>query len=178
MQSELERKLEEIIRNFQSDLATIRTGRASTALVEDLKVEVYDSVSSLKELASISIPEPRQILINPWDKSVVKEIEKALRVKGFNPTVDESSLRIVLPSLTGEERERLMGEVGERAEGAKVAARLVRREAVEKVEKAEREKEISEDEKFVQKKKIDELAENYKRRIEEVSREKKSQLEI
>lgn len=178
MQSELERKLEEIIRKFQSDLATIRTGRASTALVEDLKIEVYDSAMSLKELASISIPEPRQILINPWDKSVVKEIEKALRVKGLNPTVDEDSLRIILPSLTGEERERLMGEVGERAEEAKVSARLVRREAVEKVEKAERGKEISEDEKFVQRKKIDELAENYKRRIEEASLEKKSQLEI
>ncbi|NIT04456.1 ribosome recycling factor [Candidatus Saccharibacteria bacterium] len=178
MLSDLERKLEGVIQKFQSDLATIRTGRASASLVEDLKVEAYGATMTLKELASITIPEPRQILIAPWDKTVFKDIEKALRAADLNPTVDEEVVRVVLPPLTGETREKLIREVGERAEEAKVGVRVVRRDAVEEVEKAKESKELSEDDSFIQKKKIDELVENYNRRMDGISQEKKNQLEI
>lgn len=178
MLSELEGKLGEVVQKFQADLATIRTGRASASLVEDLKIEVYGSVMTLKEVAAITTPEPRQILVSPWDKTVLKEIEKALRTDGFNPVVDEGLLRIVLPPLTGEVREELMRKVGEQAEEARVSIRIARRKAVEKVEKAKESKEISEDEEFIQKKKINELVERYNKRIDEISREKNGQLSI
>ncbi len=178
MISDLEQKFEGILQKLRSDLISVRTGRASTSLVEDLQVSVYGATMTLKELASITIPEPRQILISPWDKSVISDVEKTLRVRGFNPAVEEAVLRIILPSLTGEEREKLQREVGERAEEAKVAARMARREEVERVEKAKESKEISEDDEFNQKKQIDTILENYNRKIEEIYQEKVSQLAI
>jgi len=175
---ELKQRFNKVVGDLQSDLTAIRTGRASSALVEDFKVPTYGTTMALKELASISIPEPRQILISPWDRNTITDIEKALRTGGFNPVVEESFLRIVLPPLTGEEREKLVREVGEKAEEAKVALRLARREEVGRVEKSKEDKEISEDEEFSQKKQIDDLLENYNRHIEEISLEKKTQLEL
>lgn len=174
----IEPKLDQIIRELQADLATIRTGRASASLVEDLPVSAYGATMTLKELASITTPEPRQILISPWDKSILPDVEKALRTRGFNPAVEETVLRIILPPLTGEERERLQREVGERAEEAKVAIRLARREEMERVEKAKENKEISEDDEFNQKKQISALLENYNRKIEEIHRDKVAQLAL
>lgn len=175
---ELTSKFEGIIQKLQSDLATVRTGRASSALVEDLKVPVYGSVMALKELASIAIPEPRQILITPWDKTIITDVEKALRAQNFSPAVEETTIRVVLPPLTGEEREKIIKEVGVKAEEAKVSLRMARRDEVEKVEAAKENKEISEDEEFFQKKKIDDLLDEYNRKVESTSQEKKSQLEL
>jgi len=178
MQSDFESRLEETIRNLEKDLAQIRTGRATASMVEDLKIEAYESALTLKELASITVPEPRQLLITPWDKSVLKEIEKGLQAAGFNPAAGEEDLRIVFPPLTGEEREKLMREVGERAEEAKVSVRNIRRDEIAEIERAEKEKEISEDDRFTQKKIADETIERFNRRIDEISQEKKSQLEL
>lgn len=175
---ELKSKFEGILQNLYSELAAIRTGRVSAALVEDLKVPVYGSVMTLKELASIAIPEPRQILITPWDKSVISDVEKALRGQNFSLAVEENLIRISLPPLTGEEREKIVKEVGVKAEEAKVSLRMVRRDEVERIESAEENKEISEDEEFAQKKKIDGLLDNYNRKVDEISQEKKSQLAI
>lgn len=175
---ELKPKFEGILQNLHSELAAIRTGRAFAALVEDLKVPVYGSVMTLKELASIAIPEPRQILITPWDKSVISDVEKALRGQNFSLAVEENLIRISLPPLTGEEREKIIREVGVKAEEAKVSLRMARRNEVEMIESAEEKKEISEDEKFAQKKKIDELLDIYNRKADEISQEKKSQLVI
>ncbi|MEX1068546.1 MAG: ribosome-recycling factor [Patescibacteria group bacterium] len=175
---EITSKFEEIIRKLQSDLATVRTGRASAALVEELKVPVYGSAMTLKELASIAIPETRQILITPWDKTVIADVEKALRAQNFSPAVEETMIRVVLPPLTGEERERIIKEVGVKAEEAKVSLRMGRRDKVEQVESSEERKEISEDEEFAQKKRIDELLEDYNRKVEAISQEKKAQLEL
>lgn len=178
MISDLEQKFEGILQKLRSDLVAVRTGRASASLVEDLPVSVYGATMTLKELASVTIPEPRQLLISPWDKSILPDIEKALRARGFNPAVEETVLRVILPSLTGEEREKLQREVGEMAEEAKVAVRLARREEMEKVEKAQEGKEISEDDEFNQKKQVDILLENYNRKVEEIYQEKVSQLAI
>ncbi len=178
MIEELKQSFNKIVQDFQAGLAGIRTGRASSALVEDFKVPTYGMAMALKELASISIPEPRQIMISPWDRNTLADIEKALRTGGFNPVAEESILRIVLPPLTGEEREKLVREVGEKAEEAKVDLRLARREEMERVERAKKAKEISEDDEFNQKKQIDELMDNYNRQIEAIYQEKKTQLEL
>ena len=175
---DLEQRFEQVLAKLQEDLALVRTGRASSSLVENLKVPVYGSVMTLKELASISIPEPRQILVTPWDKTIVADVENALRAQNFSPAVEETMIRIALPPLTGEEREKIMKEVGIKAEESKVSLRQARREEVERIESTEDRKEISEDEEFSQKKKVDELLANYQRKIDESSQEKKSQLEI
>jgi len=178
MISDLEQNFERILAKLQEDLALIRTGRASSTLVEGLKVTVYGSVMTLKELASIAIPEPRQILITPWDKTIITDIEKALRVQNFSPVVDETMIRVALPSLTGEEREKIVKEVGVKIEEAKVGLRFVRRGEVERIESAQKNKEISEDEEFSQKKAVDQLLEKYGRRIDEISQEKVAQLQL
>ena len=178
MISDLEQKFGQVLTKLQEDLALVRTGRASSSLVENLKVSVYGSVMTLKELASISIPEPRQILITPWDKSVVSDVESALRAQNFSPAVEETVIRVALPPLTGEEREKIIKEVGVKAEDAKVSLRMARRDEVEMIESAEGKKEISEDEEFTQKKKVDELLDSFNRKVDEISQEKKSQLEI
>ena len=178
MISDLEQKFGQVLTKLQEDLALVRTGRASSSLVENLKVPVYGSVMTLKELASISIPEPRQIMITPWDKSVVSDVENALRAQNFSPAVEETVIRVALPPLTGEEREKIIKEVGVKAEDSKVSLRMVRRDEVEMIESAEEKKEISEDEEFTQKKKVDELLDTFNRKVDEVSQEKKAQLEL
>lgn len=176
--AELEQELRNIVERLQTDLATIRTGRASSALVEDLQVEVYGTKMGLKELAAIAIPEARQILITPWDKTVLEAIQKALQVAGFNSIAEGSALRLSLPPLTGEDRERLIREVGEKAEEAKIKVRGVRREAMEEIDQLEKEKQLSEDEAFARRGEIDEEVKEANSKIAELAEEKKRQLEL
>ena len=178
MISDLEQNFERILAKLQEDLALIRTGRASSTLVEGLKVTVYGSVMTLKELASIAIPEPRQILITPWDKNVLADVEKGLRLAGFNPTTAEGALRLVFPPLTGEERERLVKEVGLKAEEARISGRVARKDLLGEIERGKQSKEISEDDCFSKKKQIDEEMEKFNQQIDFISQEKKSAVEI
>lgn len=171
-------RFEPIIEELKESLATIRTGRASASLVEDLEVEAYETKMKLKELAAIAVPEARQILVTPWDKTVLGVIEKTLQAAGFNPVVEGDLLRLNLPSLTGEDRERLVGEVGEKVEEAKIKVRGVRRKATEEIERLGKEKQLSEDEAFAQKKEIDEEVKEANRRIAELAEEKKRQLSL
>jgi len=136
------------IQSLESDLAVIRTGRATPALVEKLSVDYYDSPTPLMQLASISIPEPRSILIKPFDPSTVKTIEKAILASdlGLTPNNDGKSIRLNLPPLTEERRRDLVKVVHGRLEEARVAVRNVRRDAQNDMRDFEKEKMISEDE--------------------------------
>lgn len=169
-------RFESVIEELKTTLAAIRTGRASPSLVEDLEVEAYETKMCLKELTTISIPEARQIRVTPWDKSIIGEIERSLREAGFSPVVEEDVLRIDLSPLTGEDRERLVREVGEKAEEAKIKVRGERRKEIEEIERMEEEKQISEDEAFTTKKKIDEEVREANQQIVKLAEEKKQQL--
>lgn len=171
-------RFEQIIKELKTTLAAIRTGQASTSLVENLEVKAYETTMKLKELAAITVPEVRKIRITPWDKAVLEVIEKALREAGFNPVVEDSTLRLAIPPLTGEDRERLIREVGEKAEEAKIKLRGERREVIGEVERLEKEKQLSEDEVFAAKKEIDEEVKEANRRITELAEEKKRQLAL
>lgn len=132
----------------QRDFNTIRTGRASPAMLDRIHVEVYGSEMPLNQLANISVPEPRQLLIQPYDKSSTQAIEKALQKSdlGINPIVDGQGIRLTIPQMTEDRRKELVKQVHSRAEEGIVAVRNVRRDAIDHLKKAQKDKEISEDE--------------------------------
>lgn len=135
------------IQALEDDLATIRTGRASPALVEKLQVEYYGVQTTLMQLASISVPEPRSLLIKPFDAGSLKDIEKAIQSSdlGLTPNNDGKSIRLNLPPLTEERRRDLVKMVGSRLEEARVSVRNVRRESIKDMREFEEEKIVSED---------------------------------
>lgn len=170
----LKSQFSQIISEFKSTLSQFRTGRARPEMIEDVSIEAYQTVMKLKELVAITVPEGRQFLITPWDRANLKPVEDGLRRAGWNPSVEEGALRIILPSLTSEEREKLARQVGEKAEEFKVKARAARREEMEDLES--RKEGMPEDEFFHTKKLIDEETERETRAIENLAEEKKEQI--
>ncbi len=145
---ETEQHMEKSLAALRRELANIRTGRANPAVIEHLTVDYYGAPTPLQQLANIAAPDPRQLLVQPYDRSALGNIEKAIRSSdfGFNPTNDGSSIRIVIPQLTEERRRDFVRLVHKRVEEAKVAVRNVRRDANETLKKQRKDKELSEDE--------------------------------
>lgn len=144
---EAESRMKGAIQALEEDLAGIRTGRASPALVEKLPVEYYGTQTPLLQLASINVPEPRSLMIRPFDASSLKAIERAIRTSdlGLNPSNDGKAIRLNLPPLTEERRRDLVKVVHNRVEEARVAVRNVRRDSIKDLREFEQEKLISED---------------------------------
>ena len=144
---EAETRMKSAIQALEEDLAGIRTGRASPALVERLQVEYYGSPTPLLQLASISVPEPRSLLIRPFDASTIKDIERAIQASdlGLTPNNDGKAIRLNLPPLTEERRRDLVKAVNNRLEEARIAVRNVRRDLIKSLREFENEKLISED---------------------------------
>lgn len=151
MEQELKRKttdrMSRTIEALKKDLASIRTGRASLALLDGILVNYYDTPTPLPQLASLSIPESRQIAIQPWDPKTISDIEKAILKSdlGLTPMNDGKIIRMTIPPLTEERRKQLVKTVRKKTEEAKVALRNIRRDANEELKKLEKEKHISED---------------------------------
>jgi len=145
---EAEAHMQKSIHVLQEDLTSIRTGRANPGLVEKLQVEYYGSPTSLMQLASISVPEPRTLMIKPFDKTTLKAIEKAIMASelGLTPNNDGIVIRLNLPALTEERRRDLVKHVHHRLEDARVALRNIRRDSIKDIKDFENEKLISEDE--------------------------------
>src|SRR3989344_7277575 len=143
---DLRLKLEKIIADLKSGVSSLRTGRATPALVEDLEINAYGSSQPLKAVAAISTPEPRQILIQPWDKSMLSAIEKAVQNSslGLNPVADKDAIRLVLPVLTEERKRDLVKVLKEKMESSRIQLRRTRDEAMKDIEIREKAKEISE----------------------------------
>ena len=144
---EAEARMRSSIQALEEDLAGIRTGRASPALVEKLSIEYYGTPTPLMQLAAISIPEPRQILIKPFDVSSVKDIERAIQTSdlGLTPSSDGKTIRLNLPPLTEERRKELVRVVQARVEEARISVRNIRRDAIKDMREFEQEKLISKD---------------------------------
>lgn len=145
---EAEGRMNGAIQSLENDLAVIRTGRATPALVEKLSVDYYDTPTPLMQLASISVPEPRSILIKPFDPSTLKDVERAILASdlGLTPNNDGKAIHLNLPPLTEERRHELAKVVNNRVEEARVSIRNVRRDAHNDMRDFEKEKMISEDE--------------------------------
>ncbi len=143
-----EHKMARAVDAMERDFLGIRTGRASTALVERLQVEYYGTPTSLNQLAGISVPEPHQIVIQPWDRAVLGAIEKAILRSdiGLTPNVDGTVVRLNIPALTEERRRDIVKQVHKRMEEARVEIRNLRREAADAIRKQERDGEVGADE--------------------------------
>lgn len=146
--ADLERRMHGAVESLKHDLAGLRTGRANTALLEPVHVEVYGANMPLNQVATISAPEPRMITVQVWDKSNVGPVDKAIRSAGLglNPIVDGQNIRLPIPDLTEERRKELAKLAGQYAEKARIAARNVRRDGMDSLKTDEKKGEISEDE--------------------------------
>jgi len=160
------------------EFAEIRTGRANASLVEGIMIEYYGTNTPLKQLASISVPEPRLIAIHPWDPSSIAAVERAILKSqlGINPTNDGKIIRIAIPSLTKERCEELGKVLHKIAEQGRVSVRTVRREGIDKVKKMEDSKQIPEDARFKGQEDIQKLTDKSIKKIEELLKEKEKEL--
>ncbi len=173
-----EAKMEKTAEILQSDLLTVRTGRASPALIERLKVEYYGTAMPLNQLATISAPEPRLLVVRPWDASAAAAIEKAILKSdlGLTPNNDGKIIRLPIPRLTEERRQELVKLVNRRIEEAKVALRNTRRDSLEELRELEKEKIISEDEFYQARDKLQELTDKYNERVEQIGQAKEREI--
>jgi ribosome recycling factor len=144
----IEEKMRKTVEGLKKELATIRTGRATPSLIEHIKVEYAGVFTPLNQIAGISVPEARLLVIQPWDKSSIRNIEKAILTSdlGLNPVSDGNVIRINIPPLSEERRQELMKVVRRRAEERKVTVRNLRREAMDELKELEKNKDISQDE--------------------------------
>lgn len=167
-------KMDKTIENLGKRFATVRAGRANPSSLDGIMVEYYGVMTPLKQLATVSVPEARQLLIKPFDKSCLSGIEKAILASnlGYNPGNDGETIRIVIPELTEERRRELAKQVKAIAEDAKVSIRNIRHEGLEEVEKAE----MPEDEEKGMEKDIQDLVNEYNKKIEDSLKEKEQEL--
>ncbi len=171
-------KMEKSVSLFAQELSKLRTGRATPALLDGIKVEYYGTTLPLNQVATISVPEPRLIIIQPWDKAALPEIEKALFKSsiGLTPNNDGNVIRLSIPPLTTERREELIKLTERLAEEAKVAIRNIRRDANNEIKKGEKEKKISEDQTFKTQDRIQKVTDEFIKKIDEVLHKKEKEI--
>ena len=163
-----EDKMGKSLANLEEEFAGIRAGRANPHVLDKLRVDYYGTPSPIQSVANVSVPEPRMIQIQPWEASMVKEIEKAILSSdlGINPTNDGKLIRLVFPELTEERRKELAKDIKKKGEGAKVAVRNIRRDAMDHFKKVGKAEDISEDEIKDLEDKIQKLTDSYVAKID------------
>lgn len=174
----IEQKMNTSVEVLRKDLASIRTGHATPALIEHIKVEYGGVPLPLNQVATISAPEARLLVVHPWDKTAVRNIEKAIQKSdlGLTPVSDGANIRLSIPQLTEERREELIKTVHRRTEDRKVAVRNLRREAVDQLKQLEKDKEISQDDNKRALEHLQKLTDNYIAAAEQVRQEKEAEL--
>ncbi len=176
--SEAKSAMDKAVEALKGDLAAMRTGRASTALVDKLMVDYYGTPTSLKELALVSVPEPQLIAIRPFDPGAMKDIERAIMNSdlGLNPNNDGKIIRLQIPSLTEERRRDLTKAASKRVEDARISVRNTRREQLGDLKSFEQEKLISEDDFYLGKDKIQELTDDYIKKVDDIGEAKEKEI--
>ena len=166
------------LESFKRDLSKVRTGRASLSLLDDIKVDYYGTPTPLNQVGSMAVPEPRLITIQPWEKNLIGEIEKAILKAdlGLNPNSDGQIIRLVFPPLTEERRKEMVKQVKRMGEDAKVGIRNVRREANDTLKRLEKDKDITEDDLKRGEKEIQDVTDDFVSRVDKVIEEKEKDL--
>lgn len=175
---EMEKKMEASVQATQEELTTIRTGVANAALLNHLQVDAYGTKMRLPELATVSTPEPRLLMITPWDRSLLQAIERSIMTSdlGLNPSDDGAIIRLAIPPLTEERRHELAKVVGKRAEEGKVAVRNVRRDAVEHFRHMEKNHKMGEDELHRLQNEIQKTTDRYIAKLDELRANKEKEI--
>ncbi len=175
---EAEERMEKSVTLLTDQFRGVRTGRANTGLVESVRVEYYGSPTPLKQLANLSTPEPQQILIRPFDPSVIGDIVKAIQVSdlGLTPNSDGKAVRLNIPSLSVEQRKKLVGRVKDLAEEARVAIRNIRRDANKQGEQEQADKVLTEDDLVTCKEEIQNLTKKYEAKVNELADKKAAEI--
>ncbi len=173
-----ENKMKKTCEALTAQLATIRAGRANAAVLDQIQVDYYGVPTPVQQVASVATPDPRSLLITPWDKSVLKPIEKAILTSdlGINPQNDGHSIRLVFPPLTEERRKDLVKMTKKYGEEAKVAIRNIRRDAVEKFKKQQKASEITEDDYKIAEKDIQKLTDDFIKDLDKICEQKEKEL--
>jgi ribosome recycling factor len=173
-----EERMEKAVNVFRDELRGLRTGRATTALVDNMRVEYYGSPTPLKQLAQINTPDPQQIVIRPFDQGCLKDIEKAIRSSdlGMSPTNDGKMIRLQVPPMSGDQRQKMVTRIKKSAEDAKVACRNVRRDGNKHFDQAEKAKEMTEDERDKGKEQVQNLLKRFEDRVGEMAEKKTKEI--
>src|SRR4051794_21248901 len=173
-----EERMEKAAHRLRDEFRGLRTGRATPALVDSIRVEYYGSPTPLKQLAQISTPEAQQILIRPFDAAVLKDIEKAIRASdlGMSPNNDGKMIRLTVPSMSGEQRQKMVQRIKKSAEEAKVSCRNIRRDSNKHFDQAEKSKELTEDERDEGKEEVQKLLKTHEDKIQEMADKKSKEI--
>lgn len=176
--TQIEEKMEKSVENLYGEYATIRAGRANPRLLDKIMVDYYGTPSTLQQVANVSVPEARLIQIQPWEASLIKEIEKAILCSdlGLTPTNDGKSIRLAFPELTEDRRKELVKDVKKKGENAKVAIRNIRRDANDTFKKLNKGNEISEDELKQLEDKIQKLTDKYVAEVDKAIEDKSKEI--
>jgi ribosome recycling factor len=173
-------KMQHVMELTLADISSIRTGRASASVVSDLSVLVYGGAQKLKiqELASINVTDSQTIVIDPWDKSIIGDIKKGIMSAnvGLNPSIDGEVIRIILPSMTTEDRQKFVKLLGAKLENGRVMVRQVRADIMKDIKTTFEKKEVTEDQKFAQEKKLQDLTDEFVGKINEMGKKKEEEL--
>ncbi len=173
-----EERMEKALSVFTGELRGLRTGRATPALVDQLKVEYYGSPTPLKTLAQINCPDPQSVVIRPFDASCLKDIEKAIRSSnlGMAPNNDGKMIRLTVPSMSGDQRKKMVAEIKTRSEDARVSCRNIRRDANKHFDQAEKAKEMTEDDRDQGKEQVQTLLKTFEGKIDELADKKSKEI--
>lgn len=171
-------KMDKTLEVLTGDFAAVRAGRASASLLDRISVEYYGQETPINQVGSITSPDPRTLVIEPWDKSLLKLIEKAIQVSdlGINPQNDGRIIRLVFPQLTEERRKELTKQVKKYGEESKVAIRNIRRDAMDAIKAMKKKSEITEDEQKVAEKDLQKVTDDYVKKVDEMAAKKEKEL--
>ncbi len=174
----IEERMKKTVSVYEENLSEIRAGRANPAILNKISVEYYGTPTPINQVAGISVPEARLIVIQPWDKSVLKEIERAILASdiGINPNNDGNVIRLSFPELNEERRKEIVKDVKKMAEEARVAVRSVRRDGIDEFKKMEKDSEITEDELKQAEDKVQKLTDEYIEKIDKISEDKEKEV--
>lgn len=176
--SDAEESMKKAIEAFKRDLQKIRTGRANAAMLDSIKVDYYGTPTPVNQVASVQVVDARLITVKPWEKNMIPIIDKAIRASdlGINPVSDSEQVRLPIPPLTQERRRDLAKSVGKQSEEARVAVRAARRDAMDLVKDAEKEKSITEDDRKNGEKRVQDLTDKYVATVDDIAKAKEKEI--
>ena len=171
-------KMEKCLTALERDYSAVRAGRANPAILDKVMVDYYGVPTPINQMAAVSVPEARLLVVQPWDASTLKEIEKAINTAdiGINPQNDGKVIRLTFPQLTEEHRKTLQKDISKRGEEAKVAVRNVRRDAMDDIKKLKKDNEITEDDQKNGEKKLQDITDDYIKQVEAITKKKEEEI--